>query len=115
MVGAACRLIHTSNKAVSVNWQARQLIDSAGLNSIFSVNMEPLCGLSPLNRLYRLFHALMFILEPVLSSHIPGIHSAFNEVAQEKLFFAASEATPIDEFAQWMERNLQANCPQFVA
>jgi RimJ/RimL family protein N-acetyltransferase len=57
----------------------------------------------------------MFRIEPGQEKHIESIYRAYDVVAREGLYFAETEAIPLDHFRQWMDVAIQLNCPQVVA
>jgi len=57
----------------------------------------------------------MFWIEPLEEKHVESLHSAFDAIAQEGLYFAETEAGSLEAFRQWINTAIRLNCPQFVA
>ena len=57
----------------------------------------------------------MFLIDTLQTEDIPAVHSAFDIVAKENLFYGVDTAMPIAQFTEWMGTNFQNQSPQFVA
>lgn len=56
-----------------------------------------------------------YVVAPIGQEHVEAFHAALDSVARERVHLALLEAPPIEQTRQFVEGNVAAGIPQFVA